>query len=265
MTYKLGKTPFVPDSRDITFKELKAGVTLPKPPANFGHGSIFGDGEGAKDWQMNGNGPDDTVQPGFQGAGDCVFACGAHTTRETNKLGGHNVTITGKESISDYSAVTGYVIGDDNTDQGTDMRVAMKYRAKTGLLDAAGKRHLIGAYVSLTAGDWNEYVEAAYVFSAVEIGFMFQQAQYDQFDSGTWDYDPSSPTVGGHAIPGFGRNKNRGGIVSWAKHLWMTEAFYTNLVDEAWGIVYPEELKNGKNERGFDLAGLNAALQQLGG
>lgn len=265
MIYKLGKAPASRDDRDITFKSLKAGQALPKPPANFGHGQIYKDGEAAGDWQMNGNGPDDSVEPGFEGAGDCVFACGAHTTRETNKIAGHTVTITGKESIADYSAVTGYVIGDDNTDQGTDMRVAMKYRAKTGLVDHKGARHKIGAYVSLAAGDWNEYVEAAYIFSAVEIGFQFQQAQDDTFDSGVWDYDPSSSVIGGHAIPGFGRNHGRGGIVSWGKHLWMTQAFYTNLVDEAWGIVYPEELKNGKNERGFDLAGLNAALQQLGG
>lgn len=263
MNGKLGKLPASEDDRDIRFSAVKAGITLPKPPANFGHGQIYKDGEAAGDWQMNGNGPDDTVAPGFQGAGDCVFACAAHTTRETNKIAGHTVTITGKESIADYSAVTGYAIGDDSTDQGTDMRVTLKYRQKTGLLDAHGNRHKIGAYVALEAGNIAQFYEAAYVFSAVEIGFQFQRAQDSQFDSGVWDYAPGSPIVGGHAIPGFGRNKKRGGVVSWAKHLWITQTFYENLVDEAWAIVYPEELRNGKTERGMDLSQLNAALAAL--
>ncbi len=264
MNGKLGKLPATQDDRDIRFAAIKAGLMLPTPPANFGHGTIYKDGEDPRaDWDMNGNGPDDSVQPGFQGAGDCVFACGAHTTRETNKIAGHTVTITGKESIADYSAVTGYVLGDDSTDNGTNMRDALKYRQKTGLLDAAGHRHKIGAYVALEPGNLAQFYEACYVFSAVELGFEFQQAQDDQFDSGTWDYMAGSPIVGGHAIPGFGRNHGRGGVVSWAKHLWITAAFYTKLVDEAYAIVFPEELRNGKTERGMDLTQLNAALAAL--
>ena len=263
MAGKLGRKPFVPDDRDITLKAILGDQALPKPPANFGHGTIFHDGEGAGDWQMNGNGPDDTVAPGFQGAGDCVLAAAAHTTRETNKLAGHSVTITGKESIKDYSAITGYVVGDDNTDQGTEMRAAMKYRRGTGVVDAKGKRHKIGAYVSIDPNNWDELMVAAYIFSAVEIGFNFQEAQDEQFAAGVWDYVPGSPVVGGHAIPVFGRNKGRAGVVSWAKHLWVTRAFYENLNEETWAIVYPEELRNGKNERGFDLAGLTTALGKL--
>lgn len=261
----IGKTPFVPDGRDITWKMLKAhaaanGITLPTPPANFGHGTIYKDGEAAGDWQMNGNGPDDTVMPGFQGAGDCVFAAKAHTTRETNKIAGHTITITGKQSISDYSDCTGYVLGDDSTDRGTDMRAGHKYHAKTGILDAAGNRHKIGAYVLI---DPSELAEAAFVFSAAEIGFAFQQAQDTQFDHGVWDYVKGSPNEGGHAIPVFGRHSGNLGIVSWAKHLYATPSFVSHLVDEAWGIVYPEELHNGKNERGLDLAGLNSMLAAI--
>ncbi len=94
MRGKLGKTPATVDEHDLRFAAVTAGLTLPQAPANFGHGSIYKDGEAAGDWQMNGNGPDNTVAPGFEGAGDCVLACGAHTTRETNKIAGHTVTTT---------------------------------------------------------------------------------------------------------------------------------------------------------------------------
>lgn len=264
MNRLLGKRPFVEDSRDFKAAQFLDTAVLPKPPANFGHGLIYKDGEDpVADWDMNGNGPDDTVEAGFQGAGDCVWACAAHTTRMAAKVRRHHVTITGRESIADYSAATGYVIGDDQTDQGTDMREAMKYRQRTGILDAAGNRHKIGAYASIRL-DWDSIIQAAYVFDAVEIGFNFQAAQDQQFDAGVWDYVPGSPVEGGHAIPLFGRKSGRAGVVSWAKHLWVTPAFVAHLVDEAWAIVYPESLNaKGVNDRGLNVDALNAALAAL--
>lgn len=263
----LGKAPATKDPRDITFSAIKAatpGLALPTPPANFGHGSIYHDGEDPRlDWDMNGNGPDPTVHPGFQGAGDCMFACLGHIVREINKVYGRQVIITGKETIADYSAVTGYVIDNNATDNGTNMRDAMRYWQRTGILDAAGNRHKIGAYVSLNPTDLDELWEACYLFSAVAIGFQFQRAQDEQFSHGTWDYVPGSPIIGGHAIPAFGRNRGRIGVVSWAKHLWFTKAAYTNLNDEAWAFVTTEELRNGKTERGMDLTQLTAALNSL--
>lgn len=262
---KLGRKPFQPDDRDITFKAIVAGQALAKPPANFGHGTLLKDGEDIKvDVDMNGNGPDDTVAKGFQGAGDCVWAAAAHTTRTAAKVNGHMLVITGKESIADYSEFTGYVIGDDQTDQGTDMRQAFKQRKSTGIRDAAGNRHKVAAYVSITPNDPDELAQAAYIFGAIEIGFNFQQAQYDQFDSGVWDYDPSSEIVGGHAIPLYGRNQDRFGVQSWAKHVYVTEAFITNLVEEAWAPIYPEILSKGGTYRGLNLSQLEAALKQLG-
>lgn len=261
---RLGKAPFEADRRDLKAIDF-IGQALKAPPANFGHGSIFHDGEDPfLDWDMNGNGPDPTAPPGAKdGVGDCVWAAGAHTTRAVNKVMGRHVVITGLESVKDYTS-TGYVIGDENTDTGTIMRDGMKYRQKTGLLDHTGHRHKIGAYASITPGDWDELMLAAYTFDAVELGFNFQQAQEDQFDTGTWDYVPGQAPIGGHAVPLFGRNKGRGGIVSWAKHLWITRAFVENLVDEAWAIVYPDSLNaKGVNDRGLDIAGLNAALSSF--
>lgn len=260
----LGKLPHVEEPRDLQAADFLEATALPVPPTNFGHGRIFKDGEDTlADWDMNGNGPDDTVAAGFQGAGDCVWAAAAHTTRMAAKVQRHTVTITGRESIADYSAATGYVIGDDQTDQGTDMRQAMSYRRHTGILDASGSRHKIGAYLAITP-TWFNLIQAAYVFDAVEIGFQFQQAQEAQFDTGVWDYVPGSPVVGGHAIPLFGRLHGQAGVVSWAKHLWVTESFVDQLVDEAWAIVYPESLNtSGVNDRGLNVTQLNAALSQL--
>jgi hypothetical protein len=114
---------------------------------------------------MLGNGPDDSVQKGFKGAGDCVFAGAGHETILWNALAGITVPITGKENISDYSAVTGYVIGDDSTDQGTDVRTALLYRQKTGILDSNGKRHKIGPFLAL---DWKKLDSNGYSYELLE-------------------------------------------------------------------------------------------------
>lgn len=256
---KLGKKPATHDERDLLFSQFLVSTALPKVPARFGHGTAF------SNWQMLGNGPDDTVEPGFQGAGDCVFAGAGHETMLWNKLGGKKVSILGKNSISDYSAVTGYVIDDDSTDQGTDVRTALKYRVATGIVDSKGVRHKLGAYVKLDPKNWNQLMTAAYITGAVGIGFEFPDSAMDQFNAGKdWDVVAGAQIEGGHYVPVVGRTSTlKGGAVSWAKRQGFTQAFYEAYNDEAWVLVSQEELKNGKNERGFDYAALNAAVAQL--
>jgi hypothetical protein len=256
---RMGKQSATYDRRDLKFRDFLVAERLPAPPARFGYGALFGD------WGMLGNGPDDSVQPGFQGAGDCVWAGADHETMLWNSEAGHPVTFTGANAISDYSAVTGYVIGDDSTDQGTNVRTALGYRRSTGVVDGGGTRHTIGAYVSLEPGNWEELMQAAYVLLAVGIGIEFPSSAMDQFDNGQpWSVVPGAQVEGGHYVSVTGRRAPDDiGLITWGKRQGMTRSFYTKYCDEAWGIASEEELKNGKNVRGFDYAGLQTALQQL--
>jgi hypothetical protein len=261
VSLKLGKQPFEHDPKDFKAKLLFEAVApeMPTPPDRFGHGLSF------KDWLMLGNGPDDTVQKGFGGAGDCVFAGGGHETMLTTKLGGHPATFTGANSIEDYSAVTGYVIGDDSTDNGTEPRVAAKYRRDTGLIDAAGKRHKIAAFVSIDPSDFEELVQCVYVFTAVGIGFEFPDTAWNQFSHHLpWDVVDGAAIEGGHYVPVVGRNaKSTIGVISWGRRVGMTRDFYEAYSDEAWAYIFPEELRNGKTYRGYDLSQLRAWLDSL--
>jgi hypothetical protein len=255
---KFGKRPATADDRDITFGVVKAGVALPTPPARFGHGDLYH----SVNWLMLGNGPDDTVAAGFAGAGDCVFAGAAHETMLTCHLAGKKVTFTGANAIADYSKVTGYVIGDDATDQGTDVREALKYRRATGVVDWHGNRHKIAAYVRIDAKDYDLLMQAVYVFAAVGIGFEFPGSAMEQFDAGDpWDVVDNAKVEGGHYVPVVGRpGRNLATCVTWGRRQILTRDFYEAYNDEAWAIVFPEELRNGKTERGMDLSQLNAAL-----
>lgn len=249
MPLKLGKLPARFDARDIKFVDVSQELVLPTAPARFGHGTIF------KDWQMLGN----------DQYGDCVFAGGAHEAMLSNKLAGHPVTFSDQSVLSDYSAVTGFDPADPSTDNGAVVADALKYRRRTGLVDAKNVRHRIGAYVSIDPKNWEQLMQAVYVFSAVGIGFEFPESAMEQFDKGLpWDVVAGSYIAGGHYVPVLGRSsRSVGGCVTWARRQPFTKAFYQAYNDESWAIVYPEELRNGKTERGMDLTQLNAALQSL--
>jgi hypothetical protein len=265
--FKLGKKPATYDKRDLLFAQFRTAEPLPSHPKHFGHEKLVQ----AKAWQMLGNGPDSTVSPGFGGAGDCVFAGGDHETMLWTLETGTATKFTGANAIADYSAVTSYdpnapldANGVNPTDQGTDVRVALNYRQNTGLIDAAGKRHKIGAYVALELGNIDQLLEALYLFGIVGIGFKFPDSAMDQFNANKpWTVVSGAAPTEGHYVPFVAYRKNLE-CVSWARIQQMTPQFYKKYCDEAWAILSAEMLLDGKSLEGFDLVQLQADLKALG-
>lgn len=254
----LGKAPATYDKRDLQFAYYRSSIPLPAHPKQFGHELL-----NPRAWEMLGNGPDDSVRPGFQGAGDCVFAGAAHETMMWNLEAGRTVRFTGANAIADYSAVTGYKIGDDSTDNGTDVRQALKYRQKVGIIDADGARHQIGPYLALEPGNVEHLYEALYLFGAVGIGIQFPGSAADQFDAGKpWSVVHGARIEGGHYIPMVAKRKTLD-CVTWGRTQPMTLGFYEKYCDEAWVTLSPEMLTAGKSLEGFDLAQLQADLTAL--
>lgn len=248
---KLGKKPYVDNGKDFKFAKYTTAV-LPKAPSRFGHGTLY------TDWGMLGN----------DNWGDCVFAGGAHETMLFNRLGAAKtkVPFTAQSTLSDYSAVTGFDPNDPSTDNGTEVRVALSYRRKTGMVDANGVRHKIGAFVSLDPKNWVELMQAVYVFGVVGIGFEFPQSAMDQFNAGQiWDVVPGSPIEGGHYTPVVGSmsSAKKGTLITWARRQEFTRAFYETHNDESWVFISLELLNKAGTFRGFNLATLNADLASL--
>jgi hypothetical protein len=244
---KLGKLPHVADRRDLKFKAFAKPSKLPKPPRHFGHESLV------SQWNMLGN---DQV-------GDCVFAGACHEHMLWCAEAGTQTTFTDQNALAAYSAVTGYTPTDPNTDQGTDVREALKYRRDTGISDATGRPHRIGAFVALQPGNTDHLYAALYLFGAVGIGIEFPASAMDQFNAGKpWSVVRGASIDGGHYIPLVAR---RGSLVcvTWGKTQPMTLGFYKKYCDEAWAFVSEDDLKDGKTLEGFDLTALNEALTEL--
>lgn len=244
--FKLGKLPARPDAVKFSFSDYVT-TKLPTPPKTFGHETLV------SDFGMLGN---DTV-------GDCVLAGGGHETMLWNKAAHRDVPFSTANTIGDYSAITGYDPKDPNTDQGTDMELAAKYRRTTGLADANGSRHKIGAYLKLTPGNLNEHLLAAYLFGAVGIGIKFPGSAMDQFNAGKpWSVVKASTIEGGHYIPFVAHRKNIV-VVTWGKCQQMTSGFFKKYNDESLVYISEEFLTNGKSPEGFDMAALQADLAAL--
>ena len=78
----------------------------------------------------------------------------------------------------------------------------LKYRVKTGIVDAAGARHKIGAFVKLDSKDLTQIFQAMYLFQVVGIGIEFPNSAMAQFNAGQpWDVVPGAQIEGGHYIP----------------------------------------------------------------
>lgn len=216
---------------------------------------------------MYGNGPDNSVEPGFPGAGNCVWAMFCEIIQLLRHASGKTrAPLTGKEAIGAYSEFTGYVIGDDSTDGGTSMATAMSQVRHTGIKDAHGTRHKIGAYLSITPGASDAMQAAIKVFEAIGIGINFPSYADAQFAANqNWTYRAGGTNVGGHAIV-TSRPPIKGvwDIISWARLFGANSAFLTHQCDEAWAFV-DLELLNGKKEtpEGLDLAKLNADIGAL--
>lgn len=249
MDLKLGKTPARPGAVSLKFSTYLT-PKLPAPPATGGHQDLL-----------------THVVLGMLGNdqyGDCVWAGAAHETILWNEEAVAVVDFSDQSVLSDYSAVTGFNPKDPNTDQGTDVQVAAAYRQKTGVLDAQGKRHKVGAYLALKKGSQAEIMQAIYLFGAVGIGIEFPGSAMDQFNAGEdWTVVKGAKIEGGHYIPGVSYDPEFVYVVTWGKVIRASWAFIKKYMDE--GVVYlsPEMLVAGKSLEGFDLAQLQADLAAI--
>ena len=245
---QLGKLPARRDAVKLKFCDYLTG-TLPPVPATFGHETLIP----STAWGMLAN---DLL-------GDCVIAGACHETMLWTREGGSMATFTDKQAVAAYSAITGYSPRKPNSDQGTDMELAAKYRRKTGIKDATGKVHKVGAYLDLTPGDLQEHLRAAYLFQAVGIGIQFPASAMDQFNAGKpWDVMRGAKLEGGHYIP-LVANRGVLEVVTWGRLQGMTSKFFAKYNDESVVYLSEEMLVDGKSIDGFDLAGLQADLKAL--
>jgi hypothetical protein len=202
---------------------------------------------------------------GNDSVGDCVIAGSDHAIELWTAEGSKQAQFTDANALSDYSAITGYNPSDPSTDQGADIRTALQYMQTTGMIDANGVRHKIGAFLALDHTDFEEVLEAAYLFGDVKIGIQVPSSAQEQFSAGQpWTVVPGATIEGGHDVEIDGVDPDWIYVITWGAVQKMSREFFDTYCDEAWAIL-SEEMLNGQglSPEGFNLAQLQADLAAL--
>jgi hypothetical protein len=230
------------------FSKYLAGTkSLPAAPPSFGHEEQTPPIQ----WGMNGN----------DQYGVCVVAGAAHETLLWNRMAGKTISITTRDTLEDFTAITGRP---PSVNVGADMQKAASFRRTTGVRDSTGARHKIGAYLEIATGNLNELYQAMFLFGAVGIGVQFPVSAMDQFSRHqAWSVVHGSRIEAGHYIPCVALRGNIV-VVTWGRFQAMRPSFFVEYCDEAVAYVSPEALTAGKSPEGFDYQTLVNDLRQLG-
>ena len=183
---------------------------------------------------------------------------------------GHPEPVFGNmEIIRAYSACGGYVLGDENTDNGCAEPDVSQFLVKTGLTDTSGKVHKYVAWAAF--GDPSNLplmAAALNTFGSVTVDIDCPQSAEDQFAQGVpWSYVAGSPIVGGHSIALQKRGSGYIGVeevVTWGVLQRSTRGFCRHQIREAYiGISEDWIEANGTTIQGLDLAQLLADMPSV--
>jgi len=208
-------------------------------------------------WQMLGN----------DQFGDCVSVTGANTRRLVTAVLSSEYYWTLDQVYAFYATQNpGFP---PSPDQGMDIQTALEYLVSSGGPD--GVKALGFAAVDHT--NVAEVQAAIAIFGSVWTGINVQQAQQDQFGAGQpWDWVPGSPIDGGHSVVTGGYGPAGAGalggderFITWAAETSFTDRYWANGVEEAWVVIWPEQLGSQEFLAGVNLTAFAADYTAITG
>jgi len=230
-------------------------VTPPIPPPEV---SWITKATAAEPWPMLAN---DTL-------GDCVEAAQLHMIEQWIYYGSGTVQQAhNNDAIKLYEAEGGYVPGDPNTDNGTDMLTALNYWKNTGA-KIGTVVHKIAGYVKVDPTNDTEVQMAIWVFGNLFTGIQLPlsaQVQTSWTVPAGGPYGDGSPgSWGGHCVPIMARSPESCTCITWGSVLKMSHNFFSDYVDECYAVLAPDWLNAASvSPGGLDLAQLQADLAAL--
>ncbi len=248
---KLGKQVARHDPRTLLLASYTT-TALPTPPASFDLTSKV------TSWGMMEN----------EQIGDCTCAAAGHLIMEwTANAGKKMVTLSDKQIVAAYSAITGYNPTTGANDNGAVEIDVLNYWRQTGIA-----HHKIGAYVALEPSNHNHIMDSVYIFEGCYIGMQLPiSAQAQVQNHQPWSVPPGGPTGdgkpgswGGHAVPVVAYDSRGVTVVTWGALQMMTWSFWEAYCDEAYAILSHDYLMGKKTTaQGFSLQQLQEDLSDL--
>jgi len=247
------KAPYSPDVRP----RLQLGAAL--HPEQVQVPNVVDELSAVSDWPMFLN---DSI-------GDCTCAAAGHMLEAWAAYGrGAAVKVSDADVLKAYEAVSGYIPGRPDTDQGAVMQDVLDYWRKTGI-----GGHKILAFAEVDIKNAAEIETALYLFGHIYVGLNVPKSAEDQFGAGApWDVVANDGGIlGGHAVDlGYWNadmpGKTRLAVVTWGARQEMTAAFWSEYVEEAWVVADADWISaTGGSPPGLDVPALNAQFTALTG
>jgi len=194
--------------------------------------------------------------------GCCVVASIAHTLMNVTAHTGEVVVPTDQEVIEFYSAISGYVPGDEATDNGAAITDGLAHWQSVGI-----SGHKILGWAQIDVTNHTQVMLGNYIFGGVDIGFNVPQfAMEEVADMSDWTMmQADTNIIGGHSVPVMAHGNKGCACITWAKIQRMSWDFFSAYCDEGYCIITEDWLRqaDGLTPSGFDLDALKADLLAL--
>ena len=238
---KLGKLPVRTDVRTLRIARYIDTAQLPSPPDTLDLA------DRVADWPVYAN---DRI-------GDCTIAAAGHMIEAWTAEGqGQVIEITEQSVLDAFDHVK--IVDPVTGEAGAIELDVLRYWRNDGI-----GGHKIGAYAHVSGYDHRLVRTGAWLFGGVYIGLALpitaqRQEVWDWTGSLAGDAKPGS--WGGHAVDIVRFDEAGLTFVTWGALKRMTWSFWDRYCDEAYCIISPDFLAQGKAPNGFDLATLKADL-----
>jgi hypothetical protein len=185
--------------------------------------------------------------------GDCVIAGWVHLAQAIANENGGTYTYPGDDAVqTEYFSLTG----------GQDTGLV-----ESTFLQTAKNSAILGAQADifgvLDSKNVDEIKSAIYTFGGIFLGVVLPQSAQNQFP-GTWTVVPNSPILGGHCIVAIGYDAQFVYLVTWGQVIRCTWEWFTTYVEEAYVILYTEEVQKNRGPlEQFDIDKLLADIASL--
>ena len=175
--------------------------------------------------------------------GDCADAGFFHAMQLwTANAAASIVTVPDSTVQQLYTDNAGYNPADPSTDTGTDLQSLLSFLTTTGALMPDGSREKIIGFIEVDPTNVNDLNLVTAECGAIYLGFNVPIGM-SETPGVPWDVTSANPSYeGGHCVISgkyvASGNVATRGIISWgSKDYSMTQAFWTQNVDEAYGII----------------------------
>lgn len=240
---KLGKLPPLHDPRTLKLARYLQTPELPFPPQEVDYGAK------QTDWPMALN----------DQLGCCTVATAVHMIHGWTEAaqGGPGVLIPDSEVVRVYSAISGYIPGRPETDNGAYVLNLLKYWKNQGI-----GGHRIAGFVAFNHRDVIQARAAVWLFGGAYLGVALPKTAQGKKLWAVEDpalVGPAAPgSWGGHATHVDGYTGEYLFDITWAERIRMSWAFWFDYVDEAYAILSEDWIDKitKKAPSGFDYAQL---------